>query len=87
MNTIKIYGSGCPACQKLESMCFNVLAENDIDMSVVKISDVQEMAKAGIFSTPGLEINGKIVAAGKLPTKETLLHWIKENLIKENETK
>ena len=87
MNTIKVYGTGCPSCQKLESMCFNVLAENNIDASVIKVSDLQEIMKAGIFATPGLEINGKIVAAGKLPTKETLLHWIQDNLNKENETK
>jgi small redox-active disulfide protein 2 len=84
MITIKIYGSGCPSCQKLESMCFNVLAENDIDASVDKVSDLEEIIKAGIFATPGLEINGKILAAGKLPTKETLLHWIQDSLNNEN---
>ena len=80
MNTIKVYGPGCPTCKKLESLCYEVLQENNIDASVIKISDVQEIMKAGILATPGLEINGKIVASGKLPTKATLIHWIQDNL-------
>lgn len=87
MNTIKVYGSGCPSCRKLESMCYDVLAENNIDASVVKVQEIEEMVQAGIFSTPALEINGKVVAAGKLPTKTTLLHWIQDNVNKDNETK
>lgn len=80
MNTIKVYGPGCLTCKKLESLCYEVLQENNIDASVLKISDIQEIMKAGILATPGLEINGKIVCSGKLPTKSTLVHWIQDNL-------
>jgi len=56
----------------------NVLAENDIDADIQKITDIKEIAKLGIISTPALIINDKVMVSGKLPTKSTLLHWIKE---------
>jgi small redox-active disulfide protein 2 len=76
---IRVYGSGCATCKKLEAMCYEVLQENNINGSVEKVTDIQEIMKTGILSTPGLEINGKMILHGKLPTKETLTHWIKEN--------
>lgn len=79
MTTIKVYGSGCANCKKLEQLCIEAVGEMKIDASVEKVTDLMEIMKSGIMSTPGLEINGKIVSAGKLPTKETLKHWITEN--------
>jgi small redox-active disulfide protein 2 len=76
MNTIKVYGSGCSNCVKLEAMCKEVVRELSIDATVEKVSDIQEIMKTGILSTPGLEINGKIVSRGKLPVKATLVQWI-----------
>jgi small redox-active disulfide protein 2 len=76
MNTIKVYGSGCSNCIKLENMCKEVVQELSIQANVQKVTDIQEIIKTGILSTPGLEINGKMVSSGKLPTKSTLVQWI-----------
>lgn len=80
MNVIKVYGSGCANCKRLEAMCTEVIQENNIDASIEKVTDIQEIMKTGILSTPGLEINGKMVSSGKLPTKSTLAHWIQDNI-------
>jgi small redox-active disulfide protein 2 len=78
--TIRVLGQGCVRCDDLEKLCINVLAENDIDADIQKITDMKEIAKLGIVSTPALIINSKIMVSGKLPTKSTLLHWFKENV-------
>ncbi len=80
MNVIKVYGSGCANCKRLEVMCTEVIQENNFDASIEKVTDLQEIMKTGILSTPGLEINGKMISSGKLPTKSTLIHWIQENI-------
>lgn len=80
MNIIKVYGSGCTNCKKLEEMCKEVINELNANASVEKVTDIQEIMKTGILSTPGLEINGKIISSGKLPTKSTLIQWIQENI-------
>ena len=78
MLKIRVLGPGCVRCNDLEKLCMNVLAENDIDADIQKITDIKEIAKLGIISTPALIINDKVMVSGKLPTKSTLLHWIKE---------
>jgi small redox-active disulfide protein 2 len=84
--TIRVYGSGCANCTKLESMCKEVIRELSIDATIEKVSDIQEIMKTGILSTPGLEINGKMVSSGKLPVKSTLVHWVM-NALAETENK
>jgi hypothetical protein len=61
-------------------MCTEVIQENNFDASIEKITDLQEIMKTGILSTPGLEIKGKMISSGKLPTKSTLVHWIQDNI-------
>ncbi|HEY5122942.1 MAG TPA: thioredoxin family protein [Ignavibacteria bacterium] len=79
MVTIRILGPGCVRCNDLEKLCMNVLAENNIDADIQKISDMKIIAGYGVMSTPGLVINDKVYCSGKLPTKSTLLHWIMDN--------
>jgi len=79
-NIIKVYGSGCANCKKLEQMCIDALQQLNIKATVEKVTDLQEIMKTGILSTPGLEINGKMISSGKLPTNSTLIHWIQENI-------
>jgi len=81
MVTIRVLGACCSRCEELEKMCFNVLAENNIDADIQKISDMKIIAGYGVMSTPGLVINDKVYCSGKLPTKSTLIHWIMENNI------
>ncbi len=76
MLNIKVVGSGCPNCQKLETLCREVVAENKIEAEIEKVTDFSKFAELGIFMTPGLIINDKIVSSGKLPTKATLAHWL-----------
>lgn len=80
MITIKVIGPGCIRCKELERMCFNVCAENDFDADIRKISDITEIASLGIMATPALIVNDKLYVSGKLPTKHTLVNWIKQNV-------
>lgn len=78
MLNIKVLGSGCPTCQKLEALCREIVEENHVDAEIEKITDINRFADYGIFITPGLLLNNKVVNSGKLPTKSTLTHWIME---------
>jgi small redox-active disulfide protein 2 len=76
MLNIKVVGSGCPTCQKLEAMCREVVSENNIEAQIEKITDINKFADYGILMTPGLLLNDKVVHSGKLPVKSTLQNWI-----------
>ena len=78
MLKIKVVGTGCPTCQKLEQMCREVITENNIEAEIEKITDINTFADLGIFMTPGLLLNDQLVSSGKLPTKSTLEQWVKK---------
>lgn len=78
MITVRVLGTGCPRCQELEKMCFNVSAENNIDADIQKISDLNEIMSYDVMQTPALVINGKVKVSGKLPAPSTLLKWLQD---------
>lgn len=79
MLDIKVLGTGCPSCIRLENMCKEVVAENSLDATIEKISNVDDFWKYGVMLTPALVVNGKLLLQGKLPTKHTLVHWLVDN--------
>ena len=68
MLEIKVAGPGCRNCIELESRVKQALEELQAEATVMKITDYQDIARAGIMMTPGLIINGKVVLQGKVPT-------------------
>ena len=75
---IKVLGAGCANCNKLEQMVFDVLAEQNIDASVVHVTDIKEIVSMGVMSTPALVIDGQVKAAGVVPSKAKLIEIITE---------
>jgi small redox-active disulfide protein 2 len=80
MLNIKVLGPGCPNCEKLEALCKEVLAENNIQARIKKITDIKRFVDYGLLMTPGLIINEKLVSSGKIPSKSTLIRWINDAL-------
>ena len=79
MVSVKILGTGCKKCQTLEAKVRDLVAVNNIDASVEKITDIQEMVKYGIMMTPGLIINEKVKSFGIIPKDDQIINWLKEN--------
>ena len=75
---IKIFGPGCARCENTEKIVKEAIKEAGIDAEVEKVKDVMEIAKAGIFVTPAVMIDGEVKSVGKVPTKEEVLNWIKK---------
>jgi len=80
MLDIKVLGPGCANCIKLENMVKEVVVENNFEASVEKITDNTKFMDYGVMLTPGLVVNEKVLAMGKIPTKSTLDHWLKKEL-------
>lgn len=63
---IKILGTGCPKCKKLEENARTAVAELGIEASFEKVTDLDKIMDYGVMMTPGLVIDEKVVASGKL---------------------
>jgi small redox-active disulfide protein 2 len=62
---IKVLGPGCANCHKMEEMARQAVKELGINAEVIKITDIGDIARHGILSTPGLIVNGKVKHSGK----------------------
>ena len=76
MLTIKVLGSGCENCKRLEATVRQVVAMLSIPAQVVKVTDAAEIAKYHLLATPGLVINEKVVSAGRVPDEAEVTTFI-----------
>ena len=78
---IKVFGPGCANCHKLEELAKTAAKELGVDANIVKITDMGEIMRHGILSTPGLMVNDKLKHSGKpLPSLEKVKALIKEEI-------
>jgi len=76
MLTIKILGSGCPNCKKVESITRQVIEKMGFQAEFIKVTDYTQIMTYDILSTPGLVINEKVVCAGRIPTAAEVTTWL-----------
>lgn len=74
---IQVMGPGCPKCAEAEKNVKEAVAEAGIDAEVIKVSDFQEIAQFGVFSTPAVAIDGEVKVVGRAPSKKDVLAWLK----------
>lgn len=77
MLTIKVLGSGCANCRKLEQVVREAADSLGIEPEIVKVTDVADIMAYDILQTPGLVIDDKLVSAGRIPTVTTVAEWIR----------
>jgi len=76
MLKIKILGSGCANCKKLEAVARDAASTSGIQADFEKITDMKAILAYDILSTPALVINDKVVASGRIPTKAEVQQWL-----------
>jgi len=76
--TIKILGSGCPNCQKLEAQAKKAVEELGLkDVQVEHVYEIDEIIAYGVMATPAIVIDEKVKAAGRIPDVEEIKSWLK----------
>jgi small redox-active disulfide protein 2 len=77
---IRILGTGCPNCKRLEKVTREVLAEMGVEATVTKVTRMEEILSYGIPATPGLVIDGRVASFGRIPPKAELTSLIATGL-------
>ena len=80
MLTIKVLGSGCANCKRVEQIVHKVVEEMTLQAEVIKVTEYPEIMKYNIMSTPGLVVNEKIVSTGRIPTSAEVTTWLTSTL-------
>jgi len=76
---IKILGTGCAKCKKLEELTKKAVEELGLNTVVEKVEDIQKIMEYGIMRTPGLVLNDKIVLSGQILGVEGIKELITKN--------
>lgn len=73
---IKILGTGCPKCQRLEQLTREVAVELGVDAQFEHVRDMAQIMKYPVISTPALVVDGEVKVAGRMPSKGELASWL-----------
>ena len=76
MHVIEVLGPGCQKCQYTETVVRDVVESAGIVATITHVTDYAEIAQRGVMSTPGLVIDGTVVLAGRVPTREQVATWL-----------
>lgn len=76
MVTIKILGSGCANCKKLEAVAREAADQTKLEAEFIKVTDMKEILAHDVMSTPALVINNKVVSSGRIPATADVIGWL-----------
>ena len=76
MLTIKVLGSGCPNCKRLEKETKKAVDHLAIEAQVVKVTNYNEIMAYDVLSTPGLVINEQVISTGRIPSQSELITFL-----------
>lgn len=69
---IKVLGTGCANCNKLEQAVRSKVEELHLDAGIEKVDDIMRIIGYGVRRTPALVIDDKVVLYGRVPSDKEL---------------
>jgi small redox-active disulfide protein 2 len=77
MINIKVLGSGCANCKRLEQIARKAVEDLGLEAEIEKVTNYNDIMKYPILSTPGLVINEELVSSGRIPSEDEITDWLK----------
>lgn len=76
MKNIKVLGTGCANCKTTLKLIEEAAKAKGVDVQLEKIEDIAAIMGYGVISTPGVVIDGKVVHAGGVPSRDKIAGWL-----------
>lgn len=73
---IKILGTGCSKCDKLEKNSKKAVKELGIDATIEKVADIKEMVAYGVMEVPALVVDDEVKSVGKVLSSEEVKKYL-----------
>lgn len=72
---IKVLGTGCANCKNTIALIDQVAQAKGVAVKLEKVEELRDIMSYGVMSTPGVVINGKVVHAGGVPSRDKIEQW------------
>ena len=69
---IEILGVGCVKCKQLTVNAEAAVKDLNVQAEIEKVTDIDKITEYGVMMTPGLAVNGKVISAGKVLSKDEI---------------
>ncbi|OIR02116.1 hypothetical protein GALL_157340 [mine drainage metagenome] len=76
MKNIKVLGTGCANCKTTLKLIEEAAKAKGVSIELEKIEDLQSIMSYGVMSTPGVVVDGKVVHAGGVPSRDKIAGWL-----------
>jgi len=76
---IKVLGTGCANCKNTIALIDEIAKAKGVNIALQKVEDLRDIIGYGVMSTPGVVIDGKVVHAGGVPSRDKISEWFKES--------
>lgn len=76
MKDVKVLGTGCANCRTTVRLIEEAAQARGIDIRLHKVERIEDIAAAGVMRTPGVIVDGRIVHAGGVPSREAIAAWL-----------
>ena len=76
MKEIKVLGTGCANCKSIIALIDQVAKAKGVEVNLQKVEELRDIMGYGVMSTPGVVIDGKVVHAGGVPSRDKIEHWL-----------
>jgi small redox-active disulfide protein 2 len=73
---IKVLGTGCANCKATIALIDQIAQAKGVTVNLEKVEDIKAIMGYGVMSTPGVVINGKVVHAGGIPSRDKIEQWL-----------
>ncbi|MDP3423580.1 MAG: thioredoxin family protein [Burkholderiaceae bacterium] len=73
---IKVLGTGCANCKNTIALIEDVAKAQGVVVQLEKVEDIRAIMGYGVMSTPGVVINGNVVHAGGVPSRDKIAQWL-----------
>ncbi|RKZ17570.1 thioredoxin family protein [bacterium] len=67
MKKLLILGTGCAKCEKLMERTRAAVDALQLEYDIAKVSEVNDILKYGVMSTPALVVDGDVKCVGRVP--------------------
>ncbi len=76
MKDIKVLGTGCANCKTTIALIEQAAQAKGVSVKLEKVEALKDIMGYGVMSTPGVVIDGKVVHAGGIPSRDKIEQWL-----------